>query len=81
MLGNSLNIILPRGLSDCVNSVAYSNAVDQQINILYRNDPKFSDGDLQANLVDPDQKQSNQGLHCLLFRPQPLDAILYGKIA
>ena len=53
MLGNSVNIILPRELSDCENSVAYSNAVNQQIIILYYNDPKFSYGDLRANLVDP----------------------------
>ena len=35
----------------------------------YYNDPKFSDIQLQANIVDPDQEQSEQGLHCLPFRP------------
>ena len=34
---------------------------------MYCNDPKFSDRQVWANSVDPDQteEQSDQGLHCL----------------
>ena len=47
-------------------------------NILYHNDPKFSDGQVLANSADPDQtileEQSDQGLHCLQFHLHLLDA-------
>ena len=37
----------------------------------YRNEPKFSDRQVEPNSADPDQtaprEQSDQGLHCLLF--------------
>ena len=45
----------------------------------YRNDPKFSDKYAWANSADPDQEQSDQGLHCLLFRLHRLDSLLYGR--
>ena len=50
----------------------------------HRNDPKFSDRYVWANNADPDQnaprgeEQSDQGLHCLLFRLHLLDKIFYG---
>ena len=44
---------------------------------LYRNDPKFSDRQAWANSADPDQ--SDQDLHCLLFRLYRLDSVLYGR--
>ena len=38
---------------------------------MYHNQPKFSNGQVWANSVDPDQiapeEQSDQGLHCLPF--------------
>ena len=43
--------------------------------------PSFQTGRSGANSVDPDQttpEQSDQGLHCLLFRLHVLDAFLYG---
>ena len=46
----------------------------------YRNAPKFSDRQVWANSVDPDQTDSSdQGLHCLLFRLHLLDALRYGE--
>ena len=46
--------------------------------------PKFSDIQVWANSVDPDQtalqEQSDQGLHCLLFHLYLLDTVLYGII-
>ena len=45
----------------------------------YRNFPKFSDRQVWANSVDPDQEQSEQGLHCLPFRLHRLDSLLYGR--
>ena len=42
----------------------------------YRNDPKFSDRQVWANSADPDQEQSDQGLHCLQFPLHLLDALL-----
>ena len=48
--------------------------------INYRNDPKFSDRKIWENSADPDQtEQSDQGLHCLLFRMHLLDTLLYGQ--
>ena len=51
--------------------------------ILYPNEPKFSDRQVLANSADPDQtlllEQSDQGLHCLLFRLHRLDSLLYGR--
>ena len=43
------------------------------------NDPKFSDIQILANSVDPDQtqEQSGQGLHCLPFCLHLLDALFY----
>ena len=49
----------------------------------YRNDPKFSDRQVWANSVDPDQvleEQSDQGLDCLLFHLHLLDSLLYGRV-
>ena len=52
---------------------------------IYRNFPKFSNTQVWANSVDPDQtaprgaEQSDQGLHCLQFPLQLLDALLYRK--
>ena len=51
---------------------------------IYRNAPKFSDRQVWANSVDPDQtaprskseEQSDQGLHCLQFPLHLLDALL-----
>ena len=45
----------------------------------YRNDPKFSDRYAWANSADPDQEQSDQGLHCLPFRQHRLNSLLYGR--
>ena len=47
----------------------------------YRNDPKFSDRQVWANSADPDQtaEQSDQGLHCLLFRLRLSDTFLNCK--
>ena len=36
---------------------------DHNTCIMYRNDPKFSDRYVWANSADPDQEQSDQGLH------------------
>ena len=44
-----------------------------------RNDPKFSDRYAWTNSADPDQEQSDQGLHCLSFRLHRLDLLLYGR--
>ena len=33
--------------------------------LAYRNDPKFSVRQVWANSADPDQEQSDEGLHCL----------------
>ena len=45
--------------------------------IKYHNDPKFSDRQVCANTVDPDQKNwSDKGLHCLLFHLYRLKALL-----
>ena len=43
------------------------------------NVPKFSDRQVWANSVDPDQEPSDQCLHCLPFRLHRLGALLYGK--
>ena len=45
----------------------------------YCNDPMFSDRQVWANSVDPDQEQSDQGLHCLPSHLHLLDALLHGK--
>ena len=45
----------------------------------YRNDPKFSDRYAWANIADPDQEQSDQGLHCLPFCLHHLDSLLYDR--
>ena len=54
----------------------------------YCNDPKFSDRQVWANSVNPDQTALNQtlleeesdlGPHCLPFCLHVLDAFLYGK--
>ena len=49
----------------------------------YGNDPKFSDRQVCANSVDPDQtapeEQSDQGLHCLLFHVDILHTLLNRK--
>ena len=47
--------------------------------LTYRNDPKFSDRSAWANSADPDQEQSDQGLHCLPFRLHRMDSLLYGR--
>ena len=44
----------------------------------YHNVPKFSDRQVWANSVDPEE-QSDQGLHSLPFRLHLLDALFYGK--
>ena len=50
---------------------------------MYSNDLKFSERQVWANSVDPDQtapsKQSDQGLHCLPFLLHLLDKFLYGN--
>ena len=49
----------------------------------YRNDTKFSERQVWANAIDPDQtapEQSGQDLHCLLLSLQLLNALLYGKV-
>ena len=45
----------------------------------YRNDPKFSVRQVLANSADPDQEQSDQGLHSLPIFPHLLDALLFGR--
>ena len=48
----------------------------------YHREMRPKDADGMANSVDPDQtapEQSDQGLHCLLFRLFPLDRLLYCK--
>ena len=61
--------------------LAFSCLEMYQLN--YRNDPVFLDRQVWANRVDPDQllleEQSDQGVHCLPFRPHLLDTLLYGK--
>ena len=55
--------------------------------ILCLNDPKFTDRQVWAKSVDPDQtapggvlvEQSDQGLHCLPFYLHILDKFLHGK--
>ena len=42
----------------------------------YCNDPKYSDRQVWANSVDPDQTASDQGLQ---FNLHLLDALLYSK--
>ena len=42
-----------------------------------RSDPKFLDRQVWANSVDPDQEQSDQGLHCLPLCLPVLDTLLY----
>ena len=43
----------------------------------YHNDPKFLDRYVNwSNSADPDQEQSDQGLHCLQFRLYLLDVFL-----
>ena len=53
------------------------------MDILYRNDPKFSDRQVWANSGDQIRlllmEQSDQGLHCLLFYLHILNTFLYGK--
>ena len=54
------------------------------IKLLFRfcNGTKFSDKQVWANSVDPDQileEQSDQGLHCLPFPVHLLDLLLYGR--
>ena len=49
-----------------------------QFRIYYRNVPKFSDRQVQANSADPDQT-APQGLHYLPFRLHHLDSLLYGR--
>ena len=53
----------------------------------YHNDPKFSDRQVWANSVDPDQTNpkglgvwSDQGLSCLPFRLYLLAVLVYVKI-
>ena len=57
---------------------------------MYHNVPKFSDTQVRANSVDPDQTaprvansvdpdQTDLGLHCLPFRLHFLDALFYSK--
>ena len=52
-------------------------------NCCYSNDPKFSDRQVRANSVDPDQtaleEQSDQSLHSLPFCLHLLDTFSYGK--
>ena len=51
--------------------------------LVYCNNPKFSDRYAWANSADLDQtapsKQSDQGLHCLPFRLQCSDSLIYGR--
>ena len=44
--------------------------------LAYRNVLKFSDRQIRANSADPDQEQSDQGLHCLQFPLHLLDTLL-----
>ena len=59
--------------------IMYSCVSHRVINSNYRNGPKFSDKQVWANSVDPDQTASDQGLHCLPFRLHGLDTLLYGR--
>ena len=49
-------------------------------NSYYRNDPKFSDRQVWANIADSDQT-ADPRLDCLPFRLHLLNALLYGKAA
>ena len=55
---------------------ALSNIIETE---KYHNDPEFSDRYAWANGVDPDQEQSDQGLHYLPFRLHRLDSLLYSN--
>ena len=71
--------------------MSFNLSMKEQQNLMtttkYRNDPKFSDRQVWANSVDPDQiarvytvclkEQSYLGLHCLPFRLHLLDSLLY----
>ena len=50
---------------------------------MYRKDPRFLDRQVLANSADQIrlllEEQSDQGLYCLPFRLNILDALLYGK--
>ena len=51
--------------------------ISRMTNLHYRNDPKFLDRQVWANIVDPDQlleELSDQGLRCLPLRLHLLDA-------
>ena len=39
----------------------------------------FGHRQVLANSADPDQEQSDQGLHCLPFRLHRLDSLLCGR--
>ena len=47
--------------------------------LFYHNVPKFSDTQIWANSVGPDQTAPHHGLHCLAFCLQFLDALFYSK--
>ena len=46
---------------------------------MFCNDTKFSDRQVWANSVDPDQTDPDQDLHCLSFRLHLLDQLLCSK--
>ena len=48
-------------------------------NMIKNKKKEFLDKQVWAKGVDPDQTAPDQGLHCLLFRPHLVDALLYGK--
>ena len=62
------------GLSGYVSTAIPFNENEQNCN--YRNDPEFSDRQVWANSVEPDQTAL---FHCLLFRLHLLDLLLNGK--
>ena len=59
------------GLSDIVELLLVLNVDSKET---YRNDPKFLDRLIWANSADP-EKQSDQGLYCLLFHLHLFDEI------
>ena len=48
---------------------------------MQHNDPKFSDRQVWANTLDPDQTAPDQGLHCLPFGLHRLDSLFCCKAA
>ena len=74
------------GKNKCIFSAKRNNSIScleiirtvQNFKSDYRNVCKFSDRQIWANSVDPDQT-APQGPHCLPFQLHRLDTLLYGK--